>query len=252
MLKKLAKSLFPKAFIVPVRRFWIFAVDLFSGKRFRFVSSTGAHVSEEDYPARISITQPINKSRYADNKKHNLRIAVDRFQNLALKPGQIFSFWHLAGRPSEKNGYVKGINIIRDQLDFDVGGGLCQLSGLLYHLAITADLEIIQRYPHSVDLYTDETRYTPLGADATVSFAYKDLRIRNNLSFPVCFRIEIKDFFLIGSLCAPEHLLEYKLRYERDTLADRKIVRTIICREDAHSELLSTSTYLNSSHTETI
>jgi vancomycin resistance protein VanW len=250
MLKRLAKSFLPRAFIVILRRAWTSAGDLFSGKTLRFASSQGPRVPEADFPAGITITQGINKSRYADNKKHNLRISVDKFQNLLLMPGQIFSFWHLVGNPTEKRGFVKGINIIRDQLDFDVGGGLCQLSGLLYHLAITADLKIIQRYCHSVDLYTDETRYTPLGADATVCFGYKDLRIQNNLSFPVCFRIEIEDFFLTGSLCAPEPLVEHELRYERDTMADRKIVRTFICREGGLYELLTTSTYLNSSHSD--
>jgi hypothetical protein len=50
----------------------------------------------------------------------------------------------------------------------------------VYHIGIIAGLDIIERYNHSVDIYTDDTRFAPLGTDATVVYGYKDLRIRNN------------------------------------------------------------------------
>jgi vancomycin resistance protein VanW len=141
-----------------------------------------------------------------------------------------------------------GINIIKGQLDFDYGGGLCQLSGLLYHLALTAGLGIVERHPHSADLYTDETRYTPLGADATTAYGYKDLRLKNTLDVPVCFRIRIEDDQLIGSLCALEHLLEYELRFDKVLIGEVEEVETMRLNESGDFEVICKQTYTIAKH----
>ena len=231
----------------------LFLGDLLSFRQFRFVRTSDTRIQTgERYEERIRITQPINKSQWAAPKIHNIDLAVSAFQNLAIKPGEIFSFWLFVREPSEKNGYQKGINIINDKLDFDTGGGLCQLSGLLYHLAITAGLDIVQRYAHSVDLYTDQTRYTPLGADATVVYGYKDLRIKNTLSFPVCFRIFIQGYSILGTVCAAQEMEEFQIIFDREDFEDKKTVRTIRRAQNSEDEILAESVYLSSSHNETI
>jgi len=63
-------------------------------------------------------------------------------------------------------------------LALDYGGGLCQLSGIIYHAVLEAGLEILERHPHSLDIYTATTRYTPLGSDAAVVYGHKDLRFK--------------------------------------------------------------------------
>jgi len=73
----------------------------------------------------------------------------------------------------------------------DFGGGICQVSGIMYHLSLLAGIEIIERHNHTVDIYTDETRFCPLGLDSTLVYGYKDLRIKNNFSFPIRFRFEV-------------------------------------------------------------
>ena len=138
------------------------------------------------------------------------------------------------------------------KLDFDYGGGLCQLSGLLYHLALTAGLGIVERHPHSVDLYTDETRYTPLGADATTVYGHKDLRLKNILSTPFCFRIKIKGNKLIGSICAPEPVQEHELRFIKDMVDGKERVKTIECLDSGNSQLICTQMYIISEHDEVI
>ncbi|HTP30232.1 MAG TPA: VanW family protein, partial [Anaeromyxobacteraceae bacterium] len=44
-----------------------------------------------------------------------------------------------------------------------------------------------ERHSHSIDLYTDSTRFAPLGADATVAYGRKDLRFENTLTGLVSF-----------------------------------------------------------------
>jgi vancomycin resistance protein VanW len=227
--------------------------DFLSGRQKLLVQPNTEIASEGDtYPERITIAQKINVSRWAENKRINIRLAAAKFQNLTIRPNEIFSFWYLLGNPSRKAGYQIGINIIKSKLDYDYGGGLCQLSGLIYHLALAGGLEILERYPHSIDLYTDETRYTPLGADATTAYGYKDLRLRNNLSVPICFRIEVEDRQLRGSLCSPQKIGEHELKFEKKVFGREEEVTTLRRTEHGTFAPIAVQTYVISDHEEEI
>jgi len=252
-MKELSKRLLPAPWRFRLRILGRGVSDILSGRRFRFTTdSPQLKGSGGDFAERITIAQPINVSRWAENKKHNLRLAINTFQNTAVYPGKIFSFWHHVGNPTEKAGYKMGINIIAGKLDFAVGGGLCQLSGLLYHLALTAGLRIVERHPHSVDLYTDETRYTPLGADATTAYGYKDLRLGNNLGVPVSFRIRIAGGQLTGSLCSPSPLLRHELDFRVRTEGAVEQVETLRKTEQGTWESVCCQSYMKSDHREVI
>jgi len=225
--------------------------DFISGTRLKFPKHKQTRIKTgRAFPEEVTITQPINKSQWAENKKHNLRLAISTFQDLVHEPGEIFSFWHNVGNPTKKAGYKVGINIIRNKLDFDYGGGLCQLSGLLYHLALSAGLVILERHPHSMDLYTDATRYTPLGADATTVYGRKDLRVKNNLAFPLCYRIRVENDHLTGAFCAPEKMEAYDLEFKKEVFDGKERVQTIRHLSSGQQELVCTQTYLISDHNE--
>jgi vancomycin resistance protein VanW len=252
-MKRILKRVIPGALRFRLRVAWIHTRDVLTGTRFRFARNSPDKITQaKAYPERITIEQRINVSQWAENKKHNLRLALATFQDLPIGADEVFSFWHYVGNPTEKTGYKVGINIIANKLDFDVGGGLCQLSGLLYHLALTAGLEIVERHPHSVDLYTDETRYTPLGADATTAYGYKDLRLRNNLDTPVCLRIHIEGNSLIGSLCAPRPLKEYELDFPLEVKGTVEEVKTMRKTDSGDFETICTQIYLIADHDQTI
>ncbi|MEE3716095.1 VanW family protein [Tumidithrix elongata RA019] len=169
---------------------------------------------QKSFQPQITIAQAIYPTSYSESKKHNLAIAIQRVENVLIHPERIFSFWHLIGKPDRSKGYQKGRAILGDELSADVGGGLCQLSGLLYFLSLKAGLIAIERYPHSRDLYTAETRFAPLGSDATVVYGYKDLRIQNNLLFPICFRFNLQDTEITASLCAEQAIPEYRVEFK--------------------------------------
>jgi vancomycin resistance protein VanW len=252
-MKRVLKQLLPDAWRLRLRILVITSRDITSGIRFKFARHSPEKLAEgKAYPERITIEQPINISKWAEDKKHNLRKAISAFCDLPIGPGRVFSFWHYVKNPTEKAGYKIGFNIIQGRLDFDWGGGLCQLSGLLYHLALTAALEIEERYPHSVDLYTDETRYTPLGADATTAYGYKDLRIKNSLHVPVCFRARIEGDTLIGALCAPESLKTYDLKFDKRMRGELEVVETLRRNDSGDYERIALQTYSVSDHNEII
>ncbi len=162
------------------------ADDVARGTYFKFPGKNG---SIKDLKYTLTVTQEIKPSETFHNKVFNLILASEKIGRYIIMPGQVFSFWNIIGSPDRQ--FKKGRSIINGRLSEESGGGLCQVSGIIYYAALLSGLEILERHNHSMDIYTDETRFTPLGTDATVVYGYKDLRLRNNLGFPIRFDIEV-------------------------------------------------------------
>ena len=109
---------------------------------------------------------------------------------MVIRPGEVFSFWNAVGSPDK----LESSRCIRNgKIKLETGGGLCQAASIIYHLALTGGLEIVERHNHSVDLYGDGLRASPIGLDATVCYGYKDLRIYNQTKMTLRFHLEVKD-----------------------------------------------------------
>lgn len=176
--------------------------DVRSGALWR-MAGPGAGAEVDAWPERLCVSQSLGRSSYLEGKRHNLALALRGLRDVRVEPGQLFSFWRLVGSPSRRRGFADGRNLVNGQLMASEGGGLCQLSGLIHLLALRAGLQVVERYPHSVDLYTEQTRFAPLGSDATVVHGYKDLRFRNVLPCPVALRFHLEEDRLTGSLRTP-------------------------------------------------
>ena len=131
------------------------------------------------------LEQTVFRGQFYENKLSNLRRGAASIDQSVIEPGGQWSFWRRLGKPSVRRGYLEGRTIMGDRLVRQVGGGLCQLSSLVHHLALLGGLEIVERHAHSIDIYREEERHTPLGADATVVWGFKDLRLRNPHPFAV-------------------------------------------------------------------
>ncbi|WP_368754478.1 VanW family protein, partial [Klebsiella pneumoniae] len=80
-------------------------------------------------------------------KVTNLRIASPKISNIIIKPGEVFSFWNLIGRCTEKEGYQMGLMIHNDgELKKGTGGGLCQFSNLIHWMILHTPLEIVEKH----------------------------------------------------------------------------------------------------------
>ncbi len=236
------KMLLPPAVRLVLRVMWRGGQDWRSGQGRRMVRRSRW---VEDLVPQFDITQALKVSSYSENKRHNLLLASVRMNQVVIRPGEIFSFWALVGKPSRRRGYLEGRTLVRGVLQAEYGGGLCQLSGLIYHLALQSGLKILERYPHSVDIYTDETRFTPLGSDATVVYGYKDLRVMNTLSQPICFNIRVEADEVIGELWAAQPVMRYTVNFE--ATPQGKGVEVLTTRRspqpEANSEILTVSYY---------
>lgn len=159
--------------------------DLAKGYAFNYAKK---RISSTPLITIFSITQDLKSNSF---KKQNITIAKQHIETTLILPNEIFSFWKTVGNPSKNRGFVKSRSLINEKTIESYGGGLCQLSGLLYLTSLHCGLEILERHNHSIDIYNDATRYMPLGGDATVAFAYKDLKIRNTLKAPIKFTIKL-------------------------------------------------------------
>lgn len=146
---------------------------------------------ETDMPYSLVLTQPFMPSPTLEAKKHNLREAARLINRVTVMPGETFSFWRIVGNPNDPSRFMEGRSIRAGVATTDRGGGLCQISGIIHHAALLAGWKITERHNHSVDLYTDETRFAPLGTDATVFYGFKDLRLLNNTGAPLKFHLDI-------------------------------------------------------------
>ena len=188
----------------------------------------------------ISVSQPFTHSATLEQKKHNLRLAAGRIARHTVRPGEVFSFWRAVGNPNSSQ-FKDSRSIIGGKLQIERGGGLCQASGIIYHLSLIAGLEIVERHNHSVDLYTEETRFCPLGSDATVSYGHKDLRVRNNTGATIRFELQVLEDEFVGQLLSDTPIESHHITFERESGRGG----TLVARTIDHSlgKTIAVSTY---------
>lgn len=115
-----------------------------------------------------------------ENKVTNLKLVSEKLNGLTLKPGETFSFWRLVGKPTKAKGFLEGMVLTNGSFTAGVGGGLCQLSNLIYWMTLHTPLTVIERWRHTHDVFPDANRTQPFGSGATVVYNYVDLQIKND------------------------------------------------------------------------
>jgi vancomycin resistance protein VanW len=138
------------------------------------------------------------------NKVHNLKLAVQRLDHLVLYPGETFSYWRTIGNPTRGKGYVDGMVLFYGTFRSGVGGGLCQLSNLIYWITLHTPLTVTERHRHSYDVFPDARRTQPFGSGATCAYNYIDLQIRNDTDQPYQLHLYMDEHDLIGQWRTPQ------------------------------------------------
>jgi len=151
-----------------------------------------------------------------ENKIINISQALKKINGIVLEPGDHFSYWQLIGRPTAKKGYVKGMVLDHGKFKYDIGGGLCQLSNMIFWMIIHSPLDVTERHRHSYDVFPDVKRSQPFGSGATCVYNYRDLQFENNSNEPYQLFFRLTDSHLEGAvLSTREPYLEYEV-YEKD------------------------------------
>jgi len=141
--------------------------------------------------------------------KTNIARACRTLDGAVIAPEAVFSFSDTVGEASVQNGYVRGRVLYRDEIVYETGGGLCQVSTTLYNAFLIAGFAIVERHRHF-----QPVSYAPLGLDATIKYGKKDLRMRNTTGQRVRISATMNDRSLVIALSAPAPIT---FRYEIDT-----------------------------------
>ena len=189
----------------PVRQSWLrlrLGKAYYAGKRYLLWCSARFRWAKERQGERLPCIQsahatPLLRHLRGDqmewqrNKVVNLKLAVARLDGLILHPGETFSYWKLIGKPTRQKGYREGMVLFLGQIGSDVGGGLCQLSNLIFWMTLHTPLTVVERYRHSHDVFPDADRTQPFGSGATCAYPHRDLMIRNDTGqdFQLCLRV---------------------------------------------------------------
>ena len=189
----------------PVRRSWLrlrLGKAYYAGKRYLLWCSARFRWAKARQGERLPCIQsahatPLLRHLRGDqmewqrNKVVNLKLAVARLDGLILHPGETFSYWKLIGKPTRQKGYREGMVLFLGQIGSDVGGGLCQLSNLIFWMTLHTPLTVVERYRHSHDVFPDADRTQPFGSGATCAYPHRDLMIRNDTDqdFQLCLRV---------------------------------------------------------------
>lgn len=140
----------------------------------------------KEHFGRISYAQ--TKTTSNSDRNRNIQLATAEFNGMRVEPGETVSFNKTTGERTEAKGYRAAGAYSGGVLVQEPGGGVCQVSTTLYNAAVKADLEIIERSPHS-----RVSDYVSIGLDAAVNWPSQDFKFKNTSDYPIFIVAEFSD-----------------------------------------------------------
>lgn len=119
-------------------------------------------------------------SSSARGRKKNVSNGTALINGSVIYPGDTFSVYEAVSPFSAENGYALAGSYENGTTVQTYGGGICQVSTTLYNAVIRAELEIVERYGHSMIV-----NYVDPSADAAIAGTVKDLKFKNNTEAPI-------------------------------------------------------------------
>lgn len=135
--------------------------------------------SEGDYPYELATYTSYYRSS-DETRTANLKAAVSKLNNIKIPDDAVFSFNQTVGKRTITAGYETAKVINGGEFVDGLGGGVCQVSSTLFECVLRANVEIVYRTNHSLEI-----GYVPLGGDATVQWNSKDFKFKNTLGCDV-------------------------------------------------------------------
>lgn len=118
----------------------------------------------------------------------NLKASVDKIDKIVIPQGKVFSFNQTVGKRTVTAGYETA-KVIKDGEFVDgLGGGVCQVSSTIFEAVLRANIEIVQRTNHTLEI-----GYVPLGGDATVQWNSRDFQFKNSLDSDIELRMSCEN-----------------------------------------------------------
>lgn len=115
------------------------------------------------------------------DRSGNVSNGCEKINGTTVYPGETFSTYDAVKPFSVENGYFMAGSYLNGQVVDSIGGGICQVSTTLYNAVLRAELEVTERYNHSMIV-----TYVDPSADAAIAeSAGKDFKFVNNTEYPI-------------------------------------------------------------------
>lgn len=174
----------------------------------------------------------------------NIHVAGESTNNKLIMPNEVFSYNQATGARNWVNGYKRAKVIVGGKYVDGEGGGVCQVSTTIYNAALLSGVGIEEVHNH-----TFQSRYVPRGRDASVSYGYTDLKLKNTFSHPIYIYNVVGNGSITSKIygCKEDKQKLY-IKTEEEHKKDNIIVKTYrIYLDEGNNktieELISTSKY---------
>lgn len=142
-------------------------------------AKTTDKIGTEAFPDLLSTFQT-NYNAANTNRSTNLKLASNSINGVVVMPGETFSYNKTLGPRTAAAGYkLASIYSGGEEVD-GLGGGICQISSVLYNVVLLANLEIVERHHHQF-----LPLYITAGRDATVVYGALDFQFKNTRNYPI-------------------------------------------------------------------
>jgi vancomycin resistance protein YoaR len=155
----------------------------------------------------------------AEGRAANLANGARLINNTVLYPGDVFSAYQVLTPFTEENGYYVAGAYLNGVVVDSVGGGACQVTTTLYNAVLAAELEVVERQPHSMTI-----SYVDLSRDAAIAGTYKDFKFKNNTDAPIVIEASTKSRKITFKIWGHEtrDTVNRKIEYETVVLSTTK------------------------------
>ena len=115
------------------------------------------------------------------SRSANVANGCSLINGTTLFPGEEFSAYEAVAPFTESNGYYMAGSYLNGQVVDSLGGGICQVSTTLYNAVLLSELDVTERYNHSMIV-----TYVDPSADAAIAESSgKDFKFINNTDYPI-------------------------------------------------------------------
>lgn len=165
------------------------AIDTWSGNEtesvIRIEVVTNELVPEHDADELAAVTDELGSfnTHYSagdPSRNNNIMNAANKISNVVVYPGEEFDTMSHLLPFTTANGWSYAGAYLNGEVISDIGGGICQVSTTLYNAVLNAELDVTERYPHSMAV-----GYVQLSADAALNEGTKNFRFVNNTDNPI-------------------------------------------------------------------
>ena len=180
------------------------------------VSYEDAQIVSEDLSGLTDVLGSYS-TYYGDSdsgRTMNVESGAGHVGGILVQPGEEVSANALMEPYTEENGYGMAASYENGEVVDSMGGGICQVSTTLYNALLLAEVEITERYAHSMLV-----SYVEPSMDAAIADDVKDLKFKNNKEDPIYIEAVLSDGNIGFNIYGKETRAENRsIEFESETI----------------------------------